>query len=40
VDKTAQYDSAADEKIKVKFDTGNSTTALASDFRLVKRASE
>jgi hypothetical protein len=39
VDKTAQYDSAADEKIKVKFDTGNSTTALVSDFRLVKRAS-
>lgn len=40
VDKTAKYDSAADEKIKVKFDNGTSATALASEFRLVKRASE
>lgn len=39
-DKTAKYDSAADEKVKVKFDDGTSTTALASEFRLVKRASE
>jgi len=39
-DKTAKYDSLEDEKIKVKFDNGTSTTALASEFRLVKRASE
>ena len=39
-DKTAKYDSLEDEKIKVKFDNGTSTTALASEFRLVKRPSE
>ena len=39
-DKTAKYESVEDEKIKVKFDNGTSTTALASEFRLVKRPSE
>jgi hypothetical protein len=39
-DKTAKYDSVEDEKIKVKFDNGTSTTALASELRLVKRPSE
>ncbi len=39
-DKTAKYDSLEDEKIKVKFDNGTSITALASEFRLVKRPSE
>jgi len=38
VDKTAKYDNLEDEKIKVKFDNGTSTTAL--EFRLVKRPSE
>ena len=38
--KTAKYESVEDEKIKVKFDNGTSTTALASEFRLVKRPSE
>jgi hypothetical protein len=37
-DKTAKYDNLEDEKIKVKFDNGTSTTAL--EFRLVKRPSE
>lgn len=39
-DKTARYDSLQNEKIKVKFDDGTSTIAPASEFRLVKRASE
>lgn len=39
-DKTAKYDNLDDEKIKVKFDNGTSTTALASKFRLEKRPSE
>ena len=39
-DKTAKYDSLEDEKIKVKFDNGTSTTARANEFRLVKRPSE
>ena len=39
-DKTAKNDSPEDEKIKVKFDSGVSTTALAREFRLVKRPSE
>jgi len=37
-DRTAKYDNLEDEKIKVKFDNGTSTTAL--EFRLVKRPSE
>jgi hypothetical protein len=32
--------SAKDEKIKVKFDNGSSIVALASEFTLVKEASE
>lgn len=34
------HKSAEDEKIKVKFDDGNSTVALAKEFKLVKEASE
>jgi hypothetical protein len=40
VDKTAKQQTAATEKIKVKFDDGTSTTDLASEFTLVKRPSE
>ena len=39
-DKTAKYESVEDETIKVKFDNGTSTAALAKEFRLVKRAAE
>jgi hypothetical protein len=39
-DKAAKQQNVENEKIKVKFDDGTSTTDLASEFRLVKRASE
>ena len=39
-DKAAKGQDVENEKIKVKFDDGTSTTALAREFRLVKRASE
>jgi hypothetical protein len=39
-DKGAKQQDVENEKIKVKFDDGTSTTGLASEFRLVKRASE
>jgi hypothetical protein len=39
-DKAAKEQDVENEKIKVKFDDGTSTTALAREFRLVKRASE
>jgi hypothetical protein len=39
-DKAAKQQDAEDEKIKVKFDDGTSTIDLASELKLVKRASE
>jgi hypothetical protein len=39
-DKAAKRQDAQNEKIKVKFDDGTSAIDLASEFKLVKRASE
>ena len=39
-DKAAKQQDAENEKIKVKFDDGTSAIDLASEFTLVKRASE
>jgi hypothetical protein len=39
-DRAAKEQGVENEKIKVKFDDGTSTTALAREFTLVKRASE
>jgi hypothetical protein len=39
-DKAAKQQDAENEKIKARFDDGTSSVDLASEFRLVKRASE
>ena len=39
-DRAAKQQDVETKKIKVKFDDGTSTTALAREFTLVKRASE
>lgn len=39
-DKAAKQQDPENEKIKVRFDDGTSTIGLASEFKLVKRASE
>lgn len=39
-DRAANQQGAESEKIKVKLDDGSSSTGLASEFTLVKRASE